>query len=513
MSAFHGNPNRTDVSLFNLSGRSSGILLHLTSLPGKHGSGDLGADASRFLQFLEKAGQSWWQMLPVGPPGSPPSFSPYDSCSGFAGNPYFVSLTTLEKESLLNPDDICPPKEFARSRVNFTRVHEYRDVKLRKAFINFVAKGSNPSDDFIRFCDMNAHWLEDFALYMALRIESGGRPWTGWREEIRTRRPDAMEEVRHHLADEIGYHRFIQYMFDRQWKALREKSKHHGIGLIGDLPIFVGHDSADVWSNQELFHLDRRGLPSRISGYPPDRFNADGQRWGHPQYNWARHRATDFDWWIKRFSRMYEMFDAIRIDHFLGFTRTWSIPAHSEGAGKGRWVKSPGYELFSAVIKITGQHPMIAEDLGRVTPADITLRDTFGMLPMRIFQFGFGKEADSGDHLPHNYKPLTAAYTGNHDNDTFKGWFSALTRAKKQKLLAYTGGRQASIHWDAMRTMSSSAANLVIFPLQDILGLDNRSRMNTPGTTKGNWNWRLNTKIPDTTVKRLRIQAKLFGRI
>jgi 4-alpha-glucanotransferase len=501
------------LSRFNFTGRSSGILLHLTSLPGIHGAGDLGPEAFRFLEFLERAGQSWWQMLPVGPPGSPPAFSPYDSCSGFAGNPYFVSLTILEKEGLLNPNDTYPPKEFSHSRVNFTSVHEYREGKLRKAYYNFLGNGSNLNDDYNRFCDLNAYWLDDFALFMALRIDSGGKGWTGWKEEIRSRRADALEEVRHRLADEIGYHRFIQFMFDRQWGALHGKSTLLGIGLIGDLPIFVAHDSADVWSNQELFHLDRRGLPSKVSGYPPDRFNADGQRWGHPQYNWARHRATDFDWWIKRFSHMYKMFDAIRIDHFLGFTRTWSIPANSEGAGKGSWVKSPGSELFSVVTKKLGPHPLIAEDLGRVTPADISLRDAFGMLPMRIFQFGFGKEADSGDHLPHNYKPLTAAYTGNHDNNTFKGWFSSLSPLRKRLVRAYTGSQAAPIHWDTLRTLSCSAANLVIFPLQDILGLGTRSRMNTPGTIDGNWNWRLNTKIPDITVKRLRMQTKLFGRI
>ncbi len=500
------------MSLFNFSGRSSGILLHLTSLPGKHGSGDLGPDAYQFVEFLEKAGQTWWQMLPVGPPGNPPAFSPYDSCSGFAGNPFLVSLTLLAKDGLLKPDDLKHTEEFSGSRVNFPEVHKYRDKRLRQAFNNFIDHGGRQNPDFLHFCSLNSHWLQDFALFMTFKNDSGGKPWTGWEEEIRARQPQALEAERHRLKDEITYHCFIQFQFDRQWRMLSKKSHHHGIGLIGDLPIFVAHDSADVWSHQELFQLGRHGQPSRVSGYPPDRFNADGQRWGHPQYEWKRHQETDFAWWIQRFSRMYELFDAIRIDHFLGFTRTWSIPFRSKGAGKGCWIKSPGAELLSSVTGKLGPHPMIAEDLGRVTPADVTLRDTFGMLPMRIFQFGFGKEKDSADHLPHNFKSLTAAYTGNHDNNTIRGWFSKLSQAQKQRVMDYTGGQSSTFHWDSLRTLQSSAANLVIFPLQDILGLDTRSRMNVPGTLKGNWRWRLNCVISETTIKRLRRQTELFGR-
>ena len=330
------------MSLFKFTGRSSGILLHLTSLPGKYGSGDLGPDAYEFVELLERAGQSWWQMLPVGPPGSAPAFSPYDSCSGFAGNPYFVSLSLLLQEGLLKSEDINRPAEFSGSRVNYPAVHKYRDKTLRLAFKNFKDLGDKQKHGFNRFCDKNAYWLEDFALFMALKISSGGKPWTVWDEDIRTRKPDALSSARKSLSDEIAYHRFIQFMFERQWHALSRKSHQHGIGLIGDLPIFVSHDSADVWSHQQLFQLDRSGQPLRVSGYPPDRFNAGGQRWGHPQYEWPKHQETGFSWWIQRFSRMYDLFDAIRIDHFLGFTRTWSIPFHSKGGGKGRWVKSPG---------------------------------------------------------------------------------------------------------------------------------------------------------------------------
>jgi 4-alpha-glucanotransferase len=304
----------------------------------------------------------------------------------------------------------------------------------------------------------------------------------------------------------------VQFEFDRQWRALHEHAQRLGIGLIGDLPIFVAHDSADVWSHPELFQLDRSGQPQRVSGYPPDRFNREGQRWGHPQYRWAAHDHTGFAWWVRRFQRMFEMFDALRIDHFLGFTRTWSIPADSAGAGSGRWVKSPGFKLFATVEKKLGHRPMIAEDLGHVTPADIRLRDSSGLAPMRIFQFGFGADADSGDHLPHNYPRLCAAYTGNHDNDTTVGWFQGLPASKRRQVQAYTGGQPTTIHRDSLRVLFASVADLVISPLQDMLGLDSRARMNVPGTAGGNWNWRVGSVPAAATAKALRSLTEMFGR-
>jgi 4-alpha-glucanotransferase len=293
---------------------------------------------------------------------------------------------------------------------------------------------------------------------------------------------------------------------------LREHAQRRGIGLIGDLPIFVAHDSADVWSHAGLFQLGRNGQPRRVSGYPPDRFNRNGQLWGHPQYEWKRHALTGFAWWVRRFERIYELFDAVRIDHFLGFTRTWSIPAGSEGARSGRWVGSPGFELFSAVQRRLGPRPMIAEDLGHVTSADVRLRDSFGLAPMRLFQFGFGTEADSVDHLPHNYPPLCAAYTGNHDNNTTSGWFEGLRPSERRQVQTYTGGQPDTIHRDSLRALLASPANLVICPMQDVLGLDSRARMNVPGTVDGNWSWRLESLPSAATVKTLRSVAELFGR-
>ncbi len=492
--------------------RSSGILLHLTSLPGVHGAGDLGPEAHRFLEFLERAGQSWWQMLPIGPPGRAPGFSPYDSASAFAGSPWLVSLTTLASEGLLASPDLKPMPGLSARRVNFSATLSFREKRLRQSFASFRSQGGERGRDFLNFCELNADWLEDFALFAALRRHSGGKPWTEWEQDVRTRQPVALRAAGQRLTDEVAAHRFVQFEFDRQWRALREHAQRRGIGLIGDLPIFVAHDSADVWCHQELFQLDGRGRPRQVSGYPPDRFNRNGQQWGHPQYRWGAHEQTGFVWWVRRFARVFELFDAVRIDHFLGFTRTWSIPAAAPSPGSGRWVKSPGPKLFAAARRKLGALPMIAEDLGHVTAADIRLRDSFGLAPMRLFQFGFGDEPDSADHLPHSYPPLCAAYPGNHDNNTTVGWFQELRPEQRRRVLAYTGGQPATIHQDSIRALFASPARLVICPLQDVLGLGRLARMNVPGTVQGNWNWRLESAPSAATAETLRLQAELFGR-
>lgn len=492
--------------------RGSGILLHVTSLPGPHGSGDLGPAAHRFLTFLEQAGQSWWQMLPVGPPGRAPAFSPYDGASAFAGSPWLVSLAGLARAGLLTAQDLRPAPELTTHRVNFPATLRFREERLRRAFANFRRRRGERGRDFRAFCDRNADWLEDFALFMALRRDSGGKPWTAWEKDLRARQPAALRAAADRLADEVAAHRFVQFQFDQQWRALREQAHRRGIGLIGDLPIFVAHDSADVWCHPELFRLDGHGQPQSVSGYPPDRFNQDGQRWGHPQYRWPVHQQTGFAWWVRRFARLYELFDAVRVDHFLGFTRTWSIPADAAHPASGRWAMSPGSNLFAAVQRRLGARPMIAEDLGHVTAADLRLRDAFGLAPMRVFQFGFGSEADSAVHLPHNYPPLCAAYTGNHDNNTTAGWFRELPPAQRRRVLAYTGGAAKTLARDSWRALQSSGANLVICPVQDILGLGRQARMNVPGTARGNWKWRLASNLGAATAKPLHRQTKLFER-
>jgi len=316
------------------------------------------------------------------------------------------------------------------------------------------------------------------------------------------------------LADEVAGHRFVQFEFDRQWRSLRERAHRRGIGLIGDLPLFIAQDSADVWSHPELFQLDPRGRPRQVSGYPPDRFNRNGQHWGHPQYAWEAHEKTGFAWWVRRFARLFELFDAVRVDHFLGFTRTWSISSRAAAPKDGRWVKSPGFKLLAAVRRKLGPRPMIAEDLGHATPADIRLRDAFGLAPMRIFQFGFGSEPDSAQHLPHSHSRFTAAYTGNHDNSTFLDWFRGLRPAVQRQVRTYTGAADAAPHAGAIRAVMASPANVTIFPMQDVLGLGRRARMNIPGTPEGNWRWRLAPRPLDRQggAAELRRLGESFGR-
>jgi 4-alpha-glucanotransferase len=493
--------------------RSSGVLMHVTSLPGRHGSGDLGTEAHRFLDFLAAAGQSWWQMLPVCPAGRAPGFSPYDSPSAFAGSPWLVSLDALGRDGLLTKRDLDPVPGLSARRVNFPAVLRFREERLRRAFAGFQRRHGERFPAFRDFCAAHANWLDDFSLFMAMRRESGGKPWTEWEREIRERKPSALRAARERLAPEIAAHRFVQFQFDRQWRVLRDHAKRCGIGLIGDLPIFVAQDSADVWSHPELFQLDRCGQPRQVSGYPPDRFNRNGQHWGHPQYRWANHERTGFAWWLRRFERMFELFDAVRIDHFLGFTRTWSIPATASSPKGGRWVRSPGRNLFAAVARHLGSRPMIAEDLGHVTAADIRLRDEFGLAPMRIFQFGFSNEPDAAVHLPRNYPPLCVAYSGTHDNNTIAGWLRGLRPAERGRVAARFGGGDTALPSGVLRALMTSPAGAVIIPMQDVIGLGRNARMNVPGTAEGNWGWRWNPTQPERHARRLRALTELSGRI
>jgi 4-alpha-glucanotransferase len=452
-------------------------------------------------------------MLPVGPPGGGPAFSPYDGASAFAGSPWLVSLHDLARRGLLGPGDLTPAPGLASARVNHAATRRFREERLRRAFARFRRRQGDRRRDFIRFCAAQADWLDDYVLFQALRREWGRAPWTAWPAALRDRHPAALRVARARLADEIAMQRFVQFEFDRQWQALRATARRRGIGLVGDLPFFVAHDSADVWCHRRLFMLDSRGRPRRVSGYPPDRFNRAGQRWGHPLYRWAAHARTGFDWWVRRFRRMVERFDAVRVDHFLGFTRTWAIPAVALGPRAGRWCPSPGRRLFAAVRCRLRPRRLIAEDLGHVTRADLRLRDAFGLAPMRLAQFGFGTDPGSADHLPHNLTPACVAYTGNHDNNTTLGWFRALSPARRRQVLAYTGGRSATIHRDCLRALFASPAAVVVCPLQDVLGLGAHARMNVPGTARGNWTWRLNPRsLSPAVAADLRRLTARFGR-
>ncbi len=467
--------------------RSSGLLMHITCLPGPHGSGDLSSHAMRFVDFLAAAGQRWWQMLPINPPGDHPGNSPYSSTSSLAGSPLLISLEGLVKDGLLKTADI-PPLDGRADAVDFARVRQYRGERLRRAYAAFVGSRARLRRAFEAFCQSQAHWLDDFALFTALKHRLGARPWWQWNPTLATRSPDAVRTARAELAEDIRYEQFLQFVFDRQWRELRTYANGKGVGLIGDIPIFVGHDSADVWAHRDLFQLDAGGRPQVVSGYPPDTPGEKGQKWGHPLYKWKKHEATGYAWWVQRFASLFDHFDAVRIDHFLGFLRLYAIPAQSPDARVGRWIRSPGRQIFEHVRAALGDRPVIAEDLGRPTPGANELRDDFGFLGMRILQFGFGDTY----HLPHRYPRMCAAYTGTHDSDTCVGWFRSIRPAsRRRRVLQYIGGEADSVARDMIRTAMGSVASTVIIPVQDVLGLDGKARFNVPGTPTGNWTWRM----------------------
>jgi len=481
---------------FTFTRRSCGVLMHITSLPNRHGSGDLGKSAYEFINFLHAAGQSWWQMLPVNPPGD--GFSPYSCKSTFAGSPWLISLDQLVKDGLLRKSDVEPLASFRDEKVLFQAVVPYRLDRLRIAYERFkYQKGSKAKLN--RFIKKHAAWLDDFAMFSALQDAHAGKAWNLWARDLRLCEPAALADAKRVLADEVRFHQFQQYIFDRQWTALKAYANSKGVGLMGDIPIFIAYDSADVWAHRTLFLLDREGAPKVVSGCPPDFFNAAGQIWNHPHYDWANHRSANFQWWVQRFAETMRLFDGVRIDHFLGFHRVWQIPFGRADARVGKWVRTPGRELFTAIRKKLCDAPIIAEDLGAVTEGATKLRDDFGFPGMRVLQFGFGGGCE---HLPHNLPRSSVLYTGTHDNDTIRGYFAKVEAAGKRsrkarqefarmQRYANTNSDGTTMHWDLIRTAMASRAGTTIFPVQDILGLGSEARMNVPGTTVDNWEWRM----------------------
>ena len=475
-------------------------MLHLTSLPGPHGNGDLGGEAREFADFLAAAEQSYWQMLPVGPCGY--GNSPYSAQSAFAGNPLLIALSPLVQAGLLPAAALSGAPRFAAERVDYAAAERFRTACLRRAF---EAGRSDPQ--LAAFRERERSWLEDYALFRALKSQHGEREWTQWQPEYRDRVPAALARAGRELADEVAFRAFEQWLFDVQWRELRGHCHAQGVSLIGDIPIFVAHDSADVWQHRELFHLDATGLPSLVSGVPPDYFSATGQRWGNPLYRWDVLRDTGYTFWVERMRSMLERFDVIRLDHFIGFERYWEIPASESTAVNGRWRPGPSADLFLTLAEKLGGLPLIAEDLGAITPEVKALRDRFELPGIRILQFAFGTDQSAPDFLPHNYPRRAVVYTGTHDNDTVQGWFSAhdelregqesstrtLEQIEKERaaVLAYLGVADgANIHWDMIRMCMLSVADTALFPLQDVLGLGSEARMNRPGKASGNWEWR-----------------------
>ncbi len=468
--------------------RRAGLLLHLTSLPSRFGAGDLGPAAAAFVDWAASAGQSLWQVLPLGPTGM--GDSPYGCLSAFAGNPLLISPERCHEDGLLAAAEL-DDESAGGDRVDFAAARSLREKQLRRAWERWrSAPRAELTAAHDAFCEApeQRFWLRDWALFAALKAAHGGRAWTAWNPELRDRRPGALAAAAQRLADEVAYHRFVQWLFARQWAALRERAREAGIELLGDVPTYVALDSADVWAHRDLFELDEEGQPLRVAGVPPDYFSETGQLWGNPLYRWDRLRETGFTWWCERLRANLRCTDRVRLDHFRGFAGYWAVPADAPNAIDGAWLEGPGEELFRTLAAALGGLPLLVEDLGVITPDVVALRDTFGLPGMKVLQFGF----DPGsDHAPHRLVPHSVVYTGTHDNDTTRGWFESLDDAARRRVLAYTGGHPETIAWDLLRTACTSVADLAVIPVQDLLGLPTEARMNRPGSERGNWSWRL----------------------
>lgn len=476
--------------------RASGVLLHPTSLPGPYGIGDLGPSAFRFVDWLADSGSKLWQILPLGPTGF--GDSPYQCFSAFAGNPYLINPDYLLRDDLLHPDDLIEEPDFPDDKVDFGLIIPWKLNLLERAFIRFKSSPLAVRHDYDRFCAENVSWLPDYALFMAIKEANGGGSWSGWPEALRKRDPDALAQAGNRYADAVQRYNFNQFVFARQWTALRDYAHQRDIKIIGDIPIFVAYDSADVWSNPELFFLDETGLPTVVAGVPPDYFSQTGQLWGNPLYRWGVLKNRKYDWWIARFRAILKQVDIVRLDHFRGFAGYWEIPAGSKTAEKGRWVPGPGEDFLTTISSALSDSPnglntglpIIAEDLGEITPDVIELRDQFDLPGMKILQFGFS--GSDNKFLPHNY-PTTncVAYTGTHDNDTARGWYESAPEDERDFARRYLDTDGSNLHWEITRAAWGSVAVFAVAPMQDLLGLGTEARMNFPSKLGGYWSWRL----------------------
>ncbi len=492
--------------------RSSGILLHPTSLPGPFGVGELGPQAYRWVDFLAEAGCGLWQVLPLGHTGY--ADSPYQCFSAFAGNPYLISLETLLADGMLTPEDVADQPSFPTENVDFGALYFWKFKVLDRAFEHFQAQADgNLRQEFEAFKETHAAWLPDFALFMALKDAHNGSPWHTWEPSLRSRQPKALEAARQTHAVAIERQIFRQFLFFRQWLALRAYVHSKGIQIIGDIPIFVAHDSADVWQHPELFYLDIAGKNTVQAGVPPDYFSPTGQLWGNPLYRWEVHKASGYAWWIQRFRAVLDLVDIIRLDHFRGFAGYWEVPGTAVTAEKGRWTPGPAEDFFNVVYAALGDLPIIAEDLGEITPDVIALRDGFELPGMKIFQFAFGGNP-ADPFLPHNYPQHCVVYTGTHDNDTARGWYERVGEGEKEFFRAYMDRDGSSVSWDMIRGVWMSVACFALAPMQDFLNLDNSARMNYPGQPSGNWTWRmLEDAASPSLLARIRELNRLYSRL
>ncbi len=491
-------------------------MLHITSLPSRFGIGDLGPGAYRFADFLVRTNQRLWQILPLGPVGY--GASPYSSVSTFAGNPLLISPERLVTRGFLTEEDLADVPDFPEGRVDYDAVATYKQELLQTAYGRFETGASSEAVHvFDAFCEQNADWLDDYALYAALKEAHGGRAWTEWPDPLTLRASDALAEARDEHARAMRQHKLWQHWFDQQWTALCDYCYDRDIRLFGDLPIYVAEDSADVWANQSLFHLDESGRPAVVAGVPPDAFSDTGQRWGNPLYRWDVMRDRDYTWWRRRLARILEQVDLIRIDHFRGFVAYWEIPADEDTAVNGQWVDGPGADLFSTLQDALGTLPVVAEDLGLITSDVVALREQLGFPGMAVLHFAFGNGPDS-DYLPHNYRRNLVAYTGTHDNNTTCGWWTgdALSPSERTFAEEYLGLARdpaPAVHWRCLRMLMASVADRTIVPLQDVLGLGAAARMNNPGDGDDNWTWRTpRDAFTDDMAERLATLTRVYGR-
>jgi 4-alpha-glucanotransferase len=494
--------------------RASGILLHPTSFPSRFGIGDLGLEAYRFVDFLAESEQQLWQVLPLGPTGEPWN-SPYlSSYSTMAGNHLLISLELLQDQGLLSEQDFANLPESPLD-VDFAQVRQTKMPLLQKAWEHFQANASPvQQQEFAGFCKGTAHWLDDYALFMALKDTYGGALWQTWEPAIAKRQPEAIQQWQEKLKGKIDCHKFLQFEFFRQWSNLKHHANLRGIKIIGDISIYVAHDSADVWANPENFCLDQEThQPALMAGVPPDYFSETGQLWGNPVYNWEQLQQSDFKWWVQRFQTLLEYVDLIRIDHFRGFQAYWAVKQGETTAMNGEWIEAPGEALFELLGEKLGHLPVLAEDLGVITPEVEALRDRFGFPSMKILQFAFGSMGDR-NFLPFNYSSNCVVYPGTHDNETIVGWFNHLSSTDREDILQYLGcTSNAGIHWDFIRLALSSVANQAIIQLQDVLGLGNEGRMNDPSHNEGNWNWRYQPNALTSEIcDRFKQLTQLYGR-
>ncbi|HZL11936.1 MAG TPA: 4-alpha-glucanotransferase [Prolixibacteraceae bacterium] len=479
--------------------RSSGVLLHISSLPGDGGVGSFGKDAFQFVDFLAQTKQKIWQILPLGPVGY--GNSPYQCYSAFAGNPLFIDIPQLVSERLISKKSVTD-QQFKAKKVEFERVGEWKTTLFREAFSEFQKNFKRYQDEYHTFMRHNSWWLDDYALFRSLKTKYGESVWNTWKKKLILRDKYIIKEAFSELHDDIDFHRFLQFLFFRQWFKLKEYANSKGIRIIGDIPLYVSFDSVDVWANQDIFLLDKDSKPTQVGGVPPDYFSETGQLWGNPVFDWERVAERDFDWWLARMHFNLRMFDQVRVDHFRGLESYWSIAAEAKTAVIGEWLPAKGYDLFRKLKEQLGTLEVIAEDLGVITPEVEKLRDDFSLPGMKILQFAYGSDSSDGN-LPHNYTSNFLVYTGTHDNDTALGWFNSIDKKERKFLHKYITGSGKQFVQNFMEQAWSSAAFIAIVPMQDVLGLNTEARMNTPGVASGNWTWRF-------TWSQIRSNHKVF---